>query len=89
MAMNFPIIMGVKGEAQDIVMRGKAGVVMEPDNPESLLSCIEKIRDMGKESFKGREYVSAFYNRDKLAREMVEIVERVYGGEIVLEETKL
>ena len=26
-------------------------------------------------------------NRDKLARDMVEIVERVYGGEIVLEET--
>ena len=29
MAMNIPIIMGVKGEAQEIVMRGKAGVVME------------------------------------------------------------
>jgi len=89
MAMNIPIIMGVKGEAQDIVIKGKAGVIMEPDNPESLLSCIEKIQTAGKESFKGREYVSLHYDRDKLARDMVEIVERVYGGEYVLEETKI
>ena len=87
MAMNIPIIMGVKGEAQEIVLRGKAGVVMEPDDPQSLLSCIEKIQTAGKESFKGRDYVSLYYDRDKLARDMVEIVERVYGGEIVLEET--
>jgi len=62
---------------------------MEPDNPELLLSCIEKIRNMGKDFFKGREYVSAFYDREKLARDMVEIIEMVYGGEIVLEETKI
>jgi len=78
--------MRVKSEAQDIVMRGKAGVVMEPDNPDSLLACIEKIKSAGKESFKGREYVSIHFNREKLVRDMVEIFERVYGGEYVLEE---
>ena len=53
MAMNVPIIMAVRGEAQEIVKRGKAGVVMEPDNPESLTGCIEKIRMEGREYLRG------------------------------------
>jgi hypothetical protein len=57
--------MRVKREAQNIVLRGKAGVVMEPDNPESLLFCIEKVQTAGKESFTGREYVSLYYGPDK------------------------
>lgn len=38
---------------------------MEPDNPESLLFCIEKVQTAGKESFTGREYVSLYYGPDK------------------------
>ena len=64
-------------------------MVKGPDNQESLLSCIEKVQTAGKESFTGREYVSLHYDREKLARDMVEIVERVYGEEYVLEETKI
>jgi colanic acid biosynthesis glycosyl transferase WcaI len=77
MAMNIPIIMAVKGEAQEIVVKGGAGVIMEPDNPESLLDCIEQIRNRGKEYFKGREYVSSLYNRDNLAKNMIEIIQNV------------
>jgi glycosyltransferase involved in cell wall biosynthesis len=80
MAMNIPIIMAVKGEARDIVMQGGAGVSMEPDNPDSLIDCIEQIRKRGKENFKGRDYVSSLYNRDNLAKNMLEIVQKVSGG---------
>lgn len=76
MAMNIPIIMAVKGEAQDIVTRGKAGVVMQPDNPEDLIKCIKQIRTAGKNAFLGREYVTKYYNRDTLALNMLEIIEK-------------
>ena len=80
MAMNVPIVMAVRGEAQEIVKRGKAGVVMEPDNPESLVACIEKIRMEGRESFAGREFVGANYDRDVLALKMLETIEMLKGG---------
>src|SRR6185436_12541702 len=44
MALNIPIIMGVRGQAQDIVLDGRGGVAMTPDDPESLLAGIEAIR---------------------------------------------
>lgn len=74
MAMNVPIIMGVRGEAQEIVLKGNCGVAMEPDNPESLLECISQIREKGVESFAGRSYVSQTYDRDMLACKMLDIV---------------
>ena len=50
---------------------------MEPDNPESLIACIEKIRMEGRESFAGREYVAANYDRDVLALKMLTVVGKV------------
>lgn len=77
MAMNIPIIMAVRGEAQDIVVQAGAGVIMEPDNPHSLNECIQKIKRKGKNAFKAREYVTKNFNRDRLAEDMLEIIERV------------
>ncbi|MBN1578445.1 MAG: glycosyltransferase family 4 protein [Chitinispirillaceae bacterium] len=74
MAMNIPIIMAVGGEAQDIVIQGNAGVVMEPDDPLSLLQCIDMIRKKGGGSFSGREYVAHNYNRNTLALKMLSII---------------
>ncbi len=74
MAMNTPIIMAVKGEALKIVLDGNAGVVMEPDDPESLLSCIKQVKERGRDSFSGREYVSAKYDRNVLAKRMLEVI---------------
>lgn len=72
MAMNTPIIMAVRGEAQNIVSEGNAGVIMEPDNPESFLKCINIIRLKGRSAFTGREYVASHYNRDVLAQTMLD-----------------
>ena len=77
MAMNIPIIMAVRGEAQEIVKRGKAGVAMEPDNPDSLLDCIEQIQKEGKHAFTGREFVAAHYDRNVLALNMLQMIELI------------
>jgi glycosyltransferase involved in cell wall biosynthesis len=77
MAMNVPIIMGVRGEAKEIVLNAGAGVEMAPDDPHSLLNCIIEIRTQGKELYKGREFVSKFFNRDVLAGVMLEKITEI------------
>lgn len=79
MAMDVPIIMGVRGEARDIVLSAHAGVPMEPDNAESLLQCIDLIRMRGKEEFAGRTYVRKHFSRKRLARDMLSVMEKVGG----------
>jgi polysaccharide deacetylase family protein (PEP-CTERM system associated) len=79
MAMETPIIMGVVGEAQDMVIRGNAGVPMRPDDPESLLECIREIRERGPDAFRARQYALENFHRDQLARQMLELVVQVAG----------
>lgn len=74
MAMNLPIIMGVKGEAQDIVAKANAGEVMEPENHLELLSAIQKIKNNSPDSYNGRSFVKKYYNRDNLAQVMLDKV---------------
>ncbi|MFO1020998.1 MAG: glycosyltransferase family 4 protein [Planctomycetales bacterium] len=81
MAMDIPIIMGVRGQAGEVVEEARAGVPMTPDDPNSLLECIAEIQRRGKQAFSGRNYVAKFFNRDRLAGEMLEILEaQVPGG---------
>lgn len=80
MAMQRPIIMGVTGEAREIVMRAGAGLPMEPESASSLVSCIERLRDdpclatdLGRSA---REFVAAHYSRDVLARRCLDVLIR-------------
>jgi glycosyltransferase involved in cell wall biosynthesis len=77
MAMQTPIIMGVRGEALEMVLRGEAGVAMEPDDAESLLGCIAEVRKRGPEAFTGRSYVLENFHRDRLAESMLGMLSRV------------
>ncbi len=72
MALDVPIIMGVRGQACEIVEQGKAGIPMTPDDPRSLLDCIAEIRRKGSNAYQGRDYVAKHFNRDKLASRMLE-----------------
>ena len=81
MAMARPIIMGVRGEAQQIVLRAGAGVAMEPDSAESLAACVKELADhpgraqaMGQA---GRAHVITHYDRDQLAKRYLELLETV------------
>jgi glycosyltransferase involved in cell wall biosynthesis len=81
MAMNVPIIMGVKGQAQDIVLTGRGGLPMTPDDADSLLECLDAIAADPQEYSVGREYVSRHFNRDDLAARMLACVTAVAKGE--------
>nr|WP_275659253.1 glycosyltransferase family 4 protein [Vibrio chagasii] len=43
MAMGKPIVMGVAGDASDLINKAKAGVSCQPDNPESLANAVMHI----------------------------------------------
>jgi glycosyltransferase involved in cell wall biosynthesis len=86
MAMQRPIIMGVKGPAREIVQSAGGGVAMEPDNELELASRLieladnpEKTRQMGKGA---REYVMTHFNRDGLASRFESLLREIVGQEI-------
>jgi glycosyltransferase involved in cell wall biosynthesis len=83
MAMGRPIIMGVRGEAGEIVEAAGAGLLMEPDSAESLVDCVARLADdrrlLADLSASGRSHVEQHYNRDVLAERMLEIVLRTAG----------
>ena len=79
--MGRPIILGVRGEAQAIVARAGAGLDMEPGSAASLVLCVTRLADdarlRSELSANGRAFVEWHYNRDRLAREMLVVIERV------------
>ena len=74
MAVEAPIIMGVRGEAQQVVLDAAAGVPMEPEQADSLIEAIQRLRP-GLPANNGRAYVTQFYNREALADEMLGILQ--------------
>jgi hypothetical protein len=86
MAMERPIIMGVKGEACDIVNWAGAGIEMEPGSAESLVSCVEAladqpalVRELGKSA---RIMVGEHFSRDLLADRMLAVLQKTAGHEV-------
>jgi hypothetical protein len=79
MAMARPIIMGVKGEAREIVLQAQAGIPMEPDSPESLVQCVEYLADRPEEArqlgLAGQACVRDRFDREFLAGRMLAVVE--------------
>jgi glycosyltransferase involved in cell wall biosynthesis len=85
MAMERPIIMGVRGRARDIVLTAKSGIAMEPENDAQLVEILDRlekspdaVREMGRN---GRRFVIEHFNRDELAADMLSIVTRTAAGE--------
>lgn len=79
MAMGKPIIMGVRGEALQIVKEAGAGVAMEPESSASLEEAIETVRKSTCDFTRHVDHVRAFlcenFSRDALARKMLRIIE--------------
>lgn len=84
MAMQCPIIMGVKGPAREIVMNAHAGVPLEPDNDEELFHLLVRLADepawVASFAQHGREYVASHFNRNQLASEFLELLDSVVAG---------
>ncbi len=81
LAMGRTIIMGVRGEACDVVLDSGAGVEMEPDSPESLVQIVETLSEEPEEAAErqkaAREYVAKHYNRDVLAGRFLGILDEL------------
>jgi glycosyltransferase involved in cell wall biosynthesis len=79
LAMGRPMIMGVGGEARDIVMESGAGLTMEPDSAESLVTCLEQLTaDPALPARLGsaaRQYVAVNFSRDLLATRYLRLLE--------------
>ena len=79
MGTGRPIILGVRGESQELLQEAVAGIVIPPENPQALAEAITKVmdnpslcRDMG---VAGRKFVEAKFDRQRLALDMLKVLE--------------
>lgn len=76
MATARPIVLGVLGESAELLQAAQAGTVVQPEDAEALAAAVEdlaanpdKAAEMGR---KGRSFVEAELDRDKLAAAMLD-----------------
>jgi len=81
MAMARPMIIAVDGEARAIIEIAQAGIFCEPEHPQALKEAVLSFYNnahlactYGKN---GRRFVEAFFDRDKLADDYLEILKQV------------
>lgn len=80
MAMQRPIIMGVRGESADIVREAGAGLEMVPGDPESLIACVEQLQSSALRadlSERGREFVLTEFSRDAFAENYLALLSQL------------
>ena len=72
LAMEKPIILGVKGEAKELFIdKGKCGLYFEPENKSELIECLNMIinNPLLKKTYgeNGRAFAKKYFDRDQLA----------------------
>ncbi len=81
MSANLPIILGVKGEAKEILIDSEAGIVFEPENAKDLAKKILYLKNNPQELEKmrllGREYVKTNFDRNKLAAKLDDLFRKI------------
>jgi glycosyltransferase involved in cell wall biosynthesis len=76
-----PVVLGVEGQARDILEKAQAGVSCEPGNHDALCRAIlllKQNREMG-EAFgrNGREYILQNLSRQRTATDYLHVLARV------------
>lgn len=80
MAVGTPILMGVRGEALELVAQAGAGIAFEPENPAQLVSVIRELHndpDLAAALGTSGRTAARKFDRDALATAMVAILEQV------------
>jgi len=84
LAMLRPVILGVRGFAADFLAKSGGGICIEPENVESLLLAIDRLRNdpaLGRTMAEaGRDYVLRYFDRDKLADDYLVMLNRVIAS---------
>ncbi len=82
MALGKPILMGVAGEAREIVIdQAQAGIPFQPQNAENLNRAIDKVRTLSFDAEKVRTFVKREFDRDKIALRMLAEIGRALSVE--------
>ncbi len=72
LAMEKPVILGVKGSASALLIESGGGISIEPENEQELLTAIDTLKGSDRRckalGNAGRRYVSEYFNRDHFAR---------------------
>lgn len=83
LAMEKPVLLGVEGEAADLIRDSGGGVCFKPESADQLAGAVlslaadrEAAGAMGK---RGREYVVAHFDRERLARRFQSLLEELAG----------
>jgi glycosyltransferase involved in cell wall biosynthesis len=84
MAMERPVILGVAGEAKELVEKSGAGRFVEPENAQRIVEEVQwfmdhpdEVAQMGRT---GRQFVIRHYDRNALAEEYLKILDRELSG---------
>jgi glycosyltransferase involved in cell wall biosynthesis len=81
MAMKKPIILGVRGESQDIVQSAGSGICIEPENAEQLAAAVARLADSQVECRElgeaGYVCVQAEFDRRVLAQKFEAVLQQV------------
>ena len=79
-AMKKPILLGVDGEAREIVEKYKAGLFYHPENEKEFIDTLLRIKNdkkLYKELSENCLKLANDFDRKKLAREMYEIIKKI------------
>lgn len=84
MALGRPIILGARGESLDLIEEHQCGIGTEPEDATALVKNIKILQEDNQlywaMSKRGKKAVKEKYNREELARKMLEIIEDYLGG---------
>ena len=76
-----PVILGVDGQAREIVEDAGAGLVVEPENAEALVRAINQLsadRELGNAlGHKGREYILRHFARGSTAEKYIDVLQNL------------
>lgn len=79
MGMERPMILGVRGESRAIVEASHAGIAVTPERADELVEAIVRLAGDAELRTRlgraGREYAAREFNRDRLARQMLDVLE--------------
>lgn len=76
-----PVILGVDGQARQIVEDAGAGLVIEPENAAALVQAVNQLsadRELGvRLGQKGREYILRNFSRGRTAEKYIDVLQRL------------
>jgi glycosyltransferase involved in cell wall biosynthesis len=81
MSCSRPVILGVDGQARQIVEGADAGIAIEPENADALVHAIQELaadRQLGMAlGANGREYILKNFSRDRTAGKYIDAIQKL------------